>query len=233
MKVITTTTLVATGLAVVIATAPAFACETPVTKAKTNAHSDSKESNEHKDNKNAKGEHEDKNQSKCNPSDYRSANEKHRDDGVNCDKAADKGNQGKDTENASDKNKGHESEKKQDNQSQNNNKGKDGAKEDKNQSKCNPSDTRSANVKHHDDGETCQKEYKSNDTPANTAQPGKGDADNTPKASAANAADVAKAAPAANATGVEQLPATGISVMGILTTLLAGVATYVTILRRK
>ena len=31
-----------------------------------------------------KGDKEDKNQSACNPSDYRSANTKHRDDGVNC-----------------------------------------------------------------------------------------------------------------------------------------------------
>lgn len=96
-------------------------------------------------------------------------------------------------------------------------------KEDKNQSKCNPSDTNSANPKHHDDGIACEEEK----TPVDNGGQGGGHiSDEAAQTTRGNVQGVAAERPSV-------LPSTGLGFSGLLTALGAGTAAYVLSLRRK
>ena len=99
----------------------------------------------------------------------------------------------------------------------------DGDKEDKNQSACNPSDTNSANPKHHDDGVDCDKEEV-------VETPGQGGGQVSDEAvSTTKTPEVKGIATVVPTT----LPTTGLGIGGILGAIGAGAAAYVLALRRK
>ena len=102
-----------------------------------------------------------------------------------------------------------------------------GGKEDKNQSACNPSDYRSANEKHRDDGVNCKdnKVTKNDNDVKGTNETGKIDA---------KAWSVTKTSTAKDDLGTpSEIPSTGVAVPGFVTALVAGLVAYGAMLRRK
>lgn len=108
-------------------------------------------------------------------------------------------------------------------------------KEDKNQSACNPSDYRSANLKHRDDGDKCKTEAKKDNqkptTPAKDVEfePGKGGGTEQKE-------DVAKEDNNGKGGPVDlpsELPRTGTGAIGLIAGVLTSLATYGAFLRKR
>lgn len=111
-------------------------------------------------------------------------------------------------------------------------------KEDKNQSACNPSDTRSANLKHRDDGDKCKDNTKPSkpviaDEKKEDSKPAKGEdvkKDDKKPVSAPVEKDDNQGK---GGELPDELPRTGVGVLSMTIGLLASVATYGALLRRQ
>lgn len=106
-------------------------------------------------------------------------------------------------------------------------------KEDKNQSACNPSDTNSANPKHHDDGVNCKDDKAETPSKPVTDQ-GKGSTvEGDKEVKAVNDTPKAEVKTEAGTGAASALPTTGASLAGIGLAAAAGIATYVIALKRR
>lgn len=102
----------------------------------------------------------------------------------------------------------------------------DGDKEDKNQSACNPSDTNSANPKHHDDGKDCE------DDKEDSVDNGDGQGGGQVSGEAVSTTKTPEVK-GANTTVPSELPKTGAALSGLFTALGIGASAYGISLRRK